>query len=191
MSDTKEKVNLTTPEARISFPHLFTKGLPNDRGDTYFEATLLFSPAAQESAAYKTLKQACIDELKKQTWFDKDNAAAYRLPFRKCSEKPKYYGGPEFDGWTFISVKSKNKPGVVDRKVNVITDESEIGSGDFVRVSCYPFAYDTKGNKGVSLWMNNVQKLRDGDPLGGGSSPKDDFEPVGDESLDDVDSMFD
>ncbi|PWG75044.1 hypothetical protein DF186_14750, partial [Enterococcus hirae] len=44
--------------------------------------------------------------------------------------------------------------------------------------SIRPFTYDVSGNRGVAFGLQNVQKLRDGDPLGGRTKPEDDFEPM-------------
>ena len=42
------------------------------------------------------------------------------------------------------------------------------------------FTYDTKGNKGVSFGLNNVQKVKDDEPLGNFSRAEDDFDEVED-----------
>ncbi len=38
------------------------------------------------------------------------------------------------------------------------------------------FAYNTNGSKGIAAGLGNVQKLRDGEPLGGRSRAEDDFD---------------
>ena len=62
--------------------------------------------------------------------------------------------------------------------MNEILDESEIYSGCYGKVSLRAFAYDQKGNKGVSFGLQNVQKVRDGESLGGRVNPQDEFKPV-------------
>jgi hypothetical protein len=37
------------------------------------------------------------------------------------------------------------------------------------------YAFNSNGNRGVACGLNNIQKLRDGEPLGGRSRPEDDF----------------
>lgn len=68
-----------------------------------------------------------------------------------------------------------HKPGVVDASLAPITDESEIYSGMWGRVSMTAFIYDYKGTKGVSFGLNNVMKTRDDEPFGGASSAASDF----------------
>ena len=39
-------------------------------------------------------------------------------------------------------------------------------------------AYNSNGNKGIAAGLGNVQKLRDGQPLGSRANAKDEFEAV-------------
>ena len=71
-----------------------------------------------------------------------------------------------------------------------ILDSTQLYSGVWARVSINAFAFNTQGNKGVSFGLNHVQKVRDGDYLGGRSKAEDDFEPLDDEDLDDEDDVL-
>lgn len=42
-------------------------------------------------------------------------------------------------------------------------------------VSLNFFAFNSNGNKGVACGLGNIQKIKDGEPLGGKSSAADDF----------------
>jgi hypothetical protein len=59
--------------------------------------------------------------------------------------------------------------------VQPIIDENEIYSGMFGRATIRFFAYASSGKKGIGCGLNNVQKLGDGDALGGHSSASADF----------------
>lgn len=37
------------------------------------------------------------------------------------------------------------------------------------------YAFNSNGNKGIACGLGNIQKIRDGEPLGGRSSAMDDF----------------
>ena len=37
------------------------------------------------------------------------------------------------------------------------------------------YAFNSNGNKGIACGLNNLQKIRDGEPLGGKSRAEDDF----------------
>ncbi len=57
-----------------------------------------------------------------------------------------------------------------------VTDTSKIYSGVYARVSLAFFAYSTNGNRGVAAGLQNIQKVRDGERLGGRARAEDDFD---------------
>jgi len=75
----------------------------------------------------------------------------------------------------FINANCKTKPGLVDEDVNPIMNQDELYSGCYGRASITFYAFNTSGNKGIACGLNNLQKLEDGDPLGGRSSAASDF----------------
>lgn len=75
----------------------------------------------------------------------------------------------------FLNANSTTAPQIVDRAVQPILDRSEVYSGCYARVSINFYAFNTNGNKGVACGLGNIQKVRDGEPLGGKSSAADDF----------------
>ena len=81
----------------------------------------------------------------------------------------------------FLNANSKQAPQVVDKHVQPILDQSEVYSGCYGKVSITFYAYNSNGNKGIAAGLVNVQKLRDGEPLGSRTNAKDDFEAVEDE----------
>ena len=66
-------------------------------------------------------------------------------------------------------------PGVVDASCQRIIDRSELYSGVYGRASINFYAYNANGNKGIACGLNNLQKIRDGEPLGGKAKAEDDF----------------
>lgn len=199
MSD--QPASLKTPEVMLGhFPQFFEKGKPNDSGTAYYEADILFSPEAQKTQEFANLKQAMATAVREK--WKGSPPGNLRNPFRPAGDKRRgkdnsqYYPDEQFGGWVLLHIKSKNQPGIVggqagpDGKPLQITDPAEIYGGCVIRCTVNPFAYSEKGNAGVSFWLNNVQKLRDGEPLSGRSSARDDFEPVGDAASGDVDALF-
>ncbi len=79
------------------------------------------------------------------------------------------------DSW-FVNANSKTAPQIVDRDRNPILDRGEVYSGCYARVSLNFYAFSSNGNRGVACGLGNIQKLRDGDPLGNRSSAAVDFE---------------
>ena len=83
----------------------------------------------------------------------------------------------------FINANSATAPGIVDADRQPIIDHSEVYSGVYGRASINFYAFNSNGNRGIACGLNNLQKIRDGEPLGGKSRAEDDFN-------DDEDSDF-
>lgn len=75
----------------------------------------------------------------------------------------------------FINANSATASGIVDTDRNPILDRSEVYSGVYGRASINFYAFNSNGNKGIACGLNNLQKIRDGEPLGGKSRAEDDF----------------
>lgn len=75
----------------------------------------------------------------------------------------------------FISANSATAPGIVDANCSPILERSEVYSGVYGRASISFYAFNSNGNKGIACGLNNLQKLRDGEPLGGKTRAEDDF----------------
>ena len=75
----------------------------------------------------------------------------------------------------FVNANSATAPGIVDADRQPILDRSEVYSGVYGRASINFYAFNSNGNKGIACGLNNLQKIRDGEPLGGESRPEDDF----------------
>ena len=85
----------------------------------------------------------------------------------------------------FINANSTTKPGVVDADNNIILDTSELYSGIYGRASINFYAFNTNGNKGIACGLNALQKLRDGEPLGGHINAETEFADLDDDDSDD------
>ena len=75
----------------------------------------------------------------------------------------------------FINANSAEAPGIVDADRQPIIDRSEVYSGVYGRASINFYAFNSNGNKGIACGLNNLQKMKDGEPLGGKSRAEDDF----------------
>ena len=84
----------------------------------------------------------------------------------------------------FINANSKEQPQIVDKKVQPIIDSNEVYSGCYARVSITLYAFNTNGNKGIACGLGNIQKVADGEPLGGRSRAEDDFTAFDDDDDD-------
>ena len=99
--------------------------------------------------------------------------AAIKTPLRDGdSERP---DDPAYTNAYFINANSVTAPGIVDADRNPILTRSEVYSGVYGRVSISFYAFNSNGNKGIACGLNNLQKVRDGEPLGGKACAESDF----------------
>ena len=75
----------------------------------------------------------------------------------------------------FVNANSATAPGIVDADRQQIIDRSEVYSGVYGRASINFYAFNSNGNKGIACGLNNLQKIRDGEPLGGKARAESDF----------------
>lgn len=94
--------------------------------------------------------------------------------------------GPECKGMYVINASSKQKPGIVNRNNVEIIDSTELYSGCWARVDVNFYAYNVNGNRGIACGLNNIQKIRDDETLGGRARPQDVFDAFDDDEDDDL-----
>lgn len=83
----------------------------------------------------------------------------------------------------FVNANSATAPGIVDTNCQPIIDRSEVYSGVYGRASINFYAFNSNGNRGIAAGLNNLQKIRDGESLGGKSRAEDDFADDDDDFL--------
>jgi|DEB0MinimDraft_12_1074336.scaffolds.fasta_scaffold07611_2 hypothetical protein len=170
---------ITTGVVRFSFPRVFTPEARNEGDKEKYSIVLLIpkDDAATVAAIEKAIEAAFREGI--ATTFKGKEPKNWKTPLRDGDTDRDDY--EEFTGCYFINASTVRKPTVVDANTQLILDPSEIYSGCYGRVSLNFYTYDFQGNKGVGAGLNNVQKISDGERLGGdgGSSAADDFaQPV-------------
>lgn len=88
-----------------------------------------------------------------------------------------------YDNAYFINANATTAPGIVDADRNPILTRSEVYSGVYGRASISFYAFNSNGNKGIACGLNNLQKVCDGEPLGGKASAESDFATEDDEDF--------
>lgn len=167
-----ERKIIVTPPGIASYVHLFEAYSESGK----FQLNLIFPPGADLKAL-----EVEVDRVAKERW-PKGLPKKFQHPFRDCDEKSDQAGYDK--GGTFICPKSVNKPKVFARDKSRIEDPGEIYAGTLVRASVTAFAYDTKGNVGVSFGLVNVQKVADGTPLTGIQTDGDELNELEDDLAD-------
>lgn len=165
-------------KVRFSFCHIFEPSEPQGGGDPKYSVTLLIPKS--DKATLDKIKAAMAEA--RENFCRKNGASA--LPAKPnhtlhdgdgVRDNGEPYG-PECKGCMVITVSSKQKPVVVDAFRNPITDPAEVYSGCFGRAAINFYAYSRNGKKGISAGLLSVQKLHDGEALGGARGSADDFD---------------
>lgn len=175
--------NYVSAPGRVSFPSVF-ESQSYEGDDAKFSITLVYTKDKMNEAELEKLQEMArlANEVSKARFgcnigeIPPSGGQVVRSPFRKGEEKPKYYQ----PGDLFVKFVSKLRPGVVDQGRTVIDPTSrDFYAGCWARVSYTVYAYERKGNRGVSFGLTNVQKVRDDEPLSGGNTaPEDDFDDI-------------
>ena len=77
----------------------------------------------------------------------------------------------------YVIATNRTAPGIVDADLRPITTHSEIYSGVYGRasISFYAFYGGSADRRGIACSLNNLQKIRDGKPLGTRPTAAEDF----------------
>lgn len=107
--------------------------------------------------------------------------SAIKTPLRDGdAERP---DDPAYADSYFINANSTTAPGIVDADRQPILERSEVYSGVYGRASINLYAFNSNGNRGIACGLNNLQKIRDGEPLGGRTRAEDDFADLDDDGF--------
>lgn len=176
-----QSTKVLTGRCRLSYAHLFEPVAMEDGGQKFYSCALLIPKS--DTITLKKIK-AAIEAAKEngKGIFGGKIPSNLKLPLRDGdAEKP---DDETYAGHYWINVKSKQKPGLVDKEKNEILDPADLYSGCYVRATINAFAFAKSGNKGIGFGLNNMQKLSDGEALSGRSRAEDDFDVVTDEEDD-------
>ncbi len=172
-SKMQAKVNGTkviTGVVRFSYEHLWEPHAING-GDEKYSLSILIDKDDKDTldAINQAIDQAITDGKSRLDGKTKN----LKLPLRDGDEERE--DDEVYENMMFINASSKTKPAVVDQNLVPITNQEEVYSGCYGRVSINFYAFNSNGNKGIACGLNNVMKTMDGDHLGGKSSAAADF----------------
>jgi len=182
MSNTTNKVNsnpmkvITGPDTRWSYANVWEAKSING-GTPKFSVSLIIPKSdARTVTKIKAAIEAAYREGEAKL---KGNGktvpplSTIKTPLRDGdTERP---DDPAYANAYFINANSATAPGIVDADRQPVLDRSEVYSGVYGRASINFYAFNSNGNRGIACGLNNLQKIRDGEPLGGKSRAEDDF----------------
>lgn len=175
-TEKKPATQVTTGLIRLSYfkgwkPEAVEEG--DDAKKKYSSAILI--PKTDTATLDKIEKAvAAAKEAGKSSKWGGKIPAKLKLPLRDGDEeKPDM---AEYVDHFFLNASNSNKPVIIDRFKEAITDESKVYSGAYARVMLNFYPFDMKGNKGVGVSLEAVQFIKDGEKLAGATVNVDDFD---------------
>ena len=170
---------VTKTPVRLSYCHLNAPRKSDDNGTPKYGALLIIPKT--DTATVKQINDAIAEARVAGAARGIRNTQNFLSPLRDGDgQKPRGGNyGPECKGCWVLNTSSTRQPKVVDRRVQPILDPDEIYSGMWAIVDINFACFSVPSNSGISCYLNNVQKIRDDEPLGGSPSrPEDVFTNV-------------
>ena len=165
-----------TSVCRLSYANIWQAKSINGGAPKYSASVLIPKGDTKTVAKVKAAIQAAYEEGEgklKGNGKTAPSLASLKTPLRDGdTERP---DDEAYAGHWFINANSNTAPGVVDANREPIYDTSEIYSGVYARVSLSFYTFNSNGNRGIACALQNIQKVRDGEALGGKSKAEDDF----------------
>lgn len=173
---------IVTGTVRLSYANVWTPKAASDGGEPKYSVSIIIpkSDSTTLEAARKAVDTAIAEGVGKFGGKIPPRATL-KLPLRDGDEERP--GDEAYKNAYFLNATSKSAPGIVDRHVQPILDHSEVYSGVYARVSLNFYAFNTSGNRGVAVGLGNIQKVKDGEPLGGKTAPAADFDSLEDDDF--------
>lgn len=182
MSNTANRVNtgarlsptkVITGIVRLSYANVHEPKSINGGTPKYSVSLIIPKTDTKTIAAINAAVDAAIEEGRGKFGGKIPNKAALKLPLRDGDiDRP---DDEAYANSYFVNANSNSAPEIVDKALNPILSRSEVYSGVYARVSVNFYAFNSNGNRGIACGLGNIQKIRDGEPLGGKTSAADDF----------------
>ena len=182
MSNTANRVNtgakvsptkVVTGVVRLSYANVWEPKSINGGAEKFSVSLIIPKSDKKTIAAINAAVDAAIEEGRGKFGGKIPNRAALKLPLRDGD-----IDRPDDEAYAdsyFINANSNSAPEIVDKALNPIMSRSEVYSGVYARVSVNFYAFNSNGNRGIACGLGNIQKMEDGEPLGGRTSAADDF----------------
>ncbi|WP_279058062.1 DUF2815 family protein [Mobiluncus mulieris] len=169
----KNPTRVITSEVRLSYANLFEAKSIQGSKPKYSVSLIIPKSEKVTLAKIEAAIDAAIEAGTAKFGGKRPNKAALTLPLRDGDIER---DDDAYANSMFVNANSTTPPQVVDESLAPILDRSQVYSGCYARASITFYAFNTNGNKGIACGLGNIQKIRDGESLGGGHvSAEEDF----------------
>ena len=164
---------VVTGVVRLSYANVWEPKSINGGAEKFSVSLIIPKADTKTLGAIQKAIDSAIEEGRGKFGGKVPNKATLKLPLRDGD-----VDRPDDEAYTncyFINANSSSAPEIVDKSLNPILNRSEVYSGVYARASINFYAFNSNGNRGIACGLGNIQKVRDGEPLGGKTSAADDF----------------
>ena len=164
---------VVTGVVRLSYANVWEPKSINGGAEKFSVSLIIPKADTKTLGAIQKAIDAAIEEGRGKFGGKVPSKATLKLPLRDGD-----VDRPDDEAYTncyFINANSSSAPEIVDKSLNPILNRSEVYSGVYARASINFYAFNSNGNRGIACGLGNIQKVRDGEPLGGKTSAADDF----------------
>lgn len=164
---------VVTGVVRLSYANVWEPKSINGGAEKFSVSLIIPKADTKTLGAIQKAIDSAIEEGRGKFGGKVPSKATLKLPLRDGD-----VDRPDDEAYTncyFINANSSSAPEIVDKSLNPILNRSEVYSGVYARVSINFYAFNSNGNRGIACGLGNIQKVRDGEPLGGKTSAADDF----------------
>ena len=164
---------VVTGVVRLSYANVWEPKSINGGAEKYSVSLIIPKADTKTLGAIQKAIDSAIEEGRGKFGGKVPSKATLKLPLRDGD-----VDRPDDEAYTncyFINANSSSAPEIVDKSLNPVLNRSEVYSGVYARVSINFYAFNSNGNRGIACGLGNIQKVRDGEPLGGKTSAADDF----------------
>jgi hypothetical protein len=183
MANETKITRVITRKIRLSYVNI-DKPKSINGSDPIHSLCALISKDDKETIADIKAAMKAAEKLGIEKYGIKFPTGSYLLPLHDGDVK--HPDQKEYENCYYINAKNtKFKPGIVDKNGNTILDSSEIYSGCYARVILDFFPFNHSMNKGISCSLEGIQKIADGESLGGGRTRAEDVFDVWEDDDDD------
>lgn len=164
---------VVTGVVRLSYANVWEPKSINGGAEKFSVSLIIPKADTKTLGAIQKAIDSAIEEGRGKFGGKVPSKATLKLPLRDGD-----VDRPDDEAYTncyFINANSSSAPEIVDKSLNPILNRSEVYSGVYARASINFYAFNSNGNRGIACGLGNIQKVRDGEPLGGKTSAADDF----------------
>lgn len=174
------KTKVVTGTVRLSYANVWEPKSINGGKEKYSVSLIIPKSDTKTLEAINTAIDTAITEGISKFGGKKPNKASLKLPLRDGDVER---DDDAYKDSYFVNANSITAPQIVDKHVQPILDRSEVYSGMYARVSITFYAFNSNGNRGIACGLGNIQKISDGEPLGGKTMAADDFTTLDDDDF--------